>query len=82
MLRCLKTATGGPGSAKLQKRVLEMLRLQEEVALGPPLQPAFIQAGGVTALLDIVVDGWPDGSNLLSHSTSLTPWWSCLWSWM
>uniref|UniRef100_A0A383WI69 C2H2-type domain-containing protein n=1 Tax=Tetradesmus obliquus TaxID=3088 RepID=A0A383WI69_TETOB len=56
MLRCLKTATGRPGSAKLQKRVLEMLRLQEEVVLGPPLQPAYIQAGDTMVELPVELD--------------------------
>ncbi|WIA22496.1 hypothetical protein OEZ86_009493 [Tetradesmus obliquus] len=62
MVKWLRTATGGPGSAKLQRRVMEMMRLQEEVGLKPPLQVPFIQAGGVTALLDIIVTGWPEGS--------------------
>lgn len=32
------------------------------MGLKPPLQVPFIQAGGVTALLDIIVTGWPEGS--------------------
>ncbi|KAF6261525.1 hypothetical protein COO60DRAFT_1679937 [Scenedesmus sp. NREL 46B-D3] len=61
MLQCLKRATG---SAPLQQRVLEMMRLQEEVGMQQPLQPPFIKAGGITALLDVAISGWPKGSNV------------------
>lgn len=76
MLECLRIATGGHisgqhfsslpysrSTAPLQKRVLEMMRLHEEVGFEPKLQAAFIQAGGVRMLLDIVELGWPEGSN-------------------
>lgn len=34
-----------------------------QVGFEPKLQAAFIQAGGVRMLLDIVELGWPEGSN-------------------
>jgi hypothetical protein len=58
-------------SAPLKKRVLEALRLHNEVGLEPKLQPTFLEAGGTPVLIDILVSDWPEGSNFAASKSPL-----------
>jgi hypothetical protein len=48
---------------KLHVGCLLLVLLSGQVAFEQPLQPPFIKAGGVAAVLDVVINGWPEGSN-------------------
>jgi hypothetical protein len=58
-------------SASLKKRVLEALRLHNEVGLEPKLQPTFLEAGGTSVLIDILVADWPENSNFAASKSPL-----------
>lgn len=68
-LKSLKVVKDEQQLQPLKKRILEAIRIHDNVGFNGSLQQDFVDNGGVKVLIDIIVTEWPPGSRFDASSS-------------